>query len=313
MNALENIEAICLTGNEYLFNLKYCLHINKVPYTSTGVLAHPNRPEEFVSIEDIFNSKLDLTKYNGLGISCYANNLIAIDIDHCFSEKLKFDSIDERGKQIYDLFEPYGYIEFSFSGTGMRILLPNIDLPENYKDIYYIKNSNNQVEFYNKDSVRYVTLTGNYISNRVPMETANDELIKTIYHFLDTFMRRPITNSNLVQKAEIIDNRSVDDLMIEVRHLLFNDMGFQNNWYTHAPGSNSNESERDYYLIWKLINNITSDRDKVRELIERSPFYKSKDKKHLNKWTASNYRYFNWQFDHALKVSVEPDEQDTNI
>ena len=308
MNAVDNIEAVLRTNNEFLLNLKYCLHINKVPYRYDGAFARPNQEGDFVSLEEIMNNhlkgKLDLYRYNGLGISCKANNLIAIDVDHCFSKELDFSSIDERGKRIYEMFKGLGYIEFSFSGTGMRILLNTSIIPENYSDTYYIKNSKNQVEFYDENSIRYVTITGNYINNDLPVKEPSKDIIKC---FLDEFMLKPKSSSTSIEES--VDDSSIEDLMKEVRIHLISDPSFQHNWYTKAPGFNSNESERDYFLIAYIINHITTDRNKVREIIEKSPFYNSKDKAHINKWKRNNYYYYNFQFDGALANGIKEVEE----
>ena len=307
MNAIENIEAVLNTNNEFLIKLKYCLHINKVPYRYDGTLAKPNQEDDFVGLEEIMNNhlegKIDLNKYNGLGISCKANNLIAIDIDHCFSNKLDFSSIDERGKRVYELFKGLGYIEFSFSGTGMRILLNTSTIPDNYSDTYYIKNSKKQIEFYDENAIRYVTITGNYISNDVPVDRPSEKVIK---EFLDEFMMKPKVSSTSIEES--IDDSSIGDLMKEVKYHLIDNMSFQRNWYTKAPGFGHDESERDYFLIAYILTHITSDRNKVREIIERSPFYESKDKAHKNKWKRNNYYYYNFQFNAALINGIKEDE-----
>ena len=117
------------------------------------------------------------------------------------------------------------------------------------------------------------------------------------------FMKKPVISSLSVEES--VDDSSMEELMNKVRNRLFDDKSFQDNWFEKAPGSGSNESERDFFLISYIIQNITRDREKVRLLIEKSPFYKSKDKKHLEKWNSRDHRYYNYQFDQALKRGIK--------
>ena len=67
---------------------------------------------------------------------------------------------------------------------------------------------------------------------------------------------------------------------------------FQDVWFSKAPGSNKNESELDYSLIYYLYEYITKDVEKIKILFMESPFFKSKDRKHYQKFTKDNFKYF---------------------
>ena len=71
---------------------------------------------------------------------------------------------------------------------------------------------------------------------------------------------------------------------------------FQNLWFVPAPGSGSNESERDYEMLCYLFENVTQDKDMLKKIFEESDFFKSKDWKHVNKWKNQDYRYFNYLY-----------------
>ena len=93
------------------------------------------------------------------------------------------------------------------------------------------------------------------------------------------------------------ETRSFEDLMKIVRCHYLRNMNFQDLWFTTAPGSGKDESERDYHLVAYLFENVTQDKDLLKQIFESSRFFKTKDSKHLYKWTNQNYRYFNYLYD----------------
>lgn len=292
MSAIDIIDK--LSNNSIIFaNLKYCLVDDKKrPFKVDNTPARINEVGDFVNIEDLFQCT-DLGSYAGIGISIQASNVCAIDVDKCFSIPNDVDSADERAKYFLDLFKDVAYCEFSFSGTGLRILFRQ-PLIENYSDKYYIKNERHHLEYYQPaKSYRYVTLTGNVIyDNDVD---ANKDFLYKIYEFLNKFMRREI-KQRTVNTTEN-ETRSFEDLMKIVRYHYLRNMNFQDLWFTTAPGSGKDESERDYHLVAYLFENVTQDRDLLKQLFESSRFFKTKDSKHLYKWTNQNYRYFNYLYD----------------
>ena len=79
--------------------------------------------EDFVDIFELTNAE-NLAEYAGLGISIKASNITAIDVDHCFSEPFVFETIDERGKDIFEMFKSFSarsvYYEMEFRGVLRR-------------------------------------------------------------------------------------------------------------------------------------------------------------------------------------------------
>lgn len=295
MSALDCIERISKTS--IYKDLKYCLvSEDKIPYKIDNTKASPNKIDDFVNFDTLLTSDYLLDK-KGIGISVQFSNICGVDIDHCFSVPNDFNSGDARAVDIFNLFKDFSYIEFSFSGTGMRILFRTDDVID-YRLNYLIKNSKNQVEYYQpsygeeKTSYRYLTITGNTIVNNSiekPIKQADRE---KLYIFLNKYMKREKTLVKTNENEIVKDERSINELMKKVKVLLLKDYTFQDNWFKHAPGSGSNESERDYWLISTLYNNVTKDPDKLIEIFEKSDFYKSKDSKHKYKWHNNNYRYF---------------------
>lgn len=296
MTALDCIENI-LDTNLYLADLQYCLVTKrKLPIKIDGTAARSNVMSDFVNIEALLQCKT-LGSYAGIGISIQASNICAIDVDHCFERPFDFTSIDHRAKEIYEMFKDIAYCEFSFSGQGLRILFRQ-PVIEDYVHHYYIKNEKLQVEFYQPSkSYRYVTITGKVIAdNSVDMSEEEQSVVKD---FLDRFMKKPQVLHEV--KTSEVEVKSFEELMKDVKLFYFKNSLFQNLWFANAPGSNSNESELDFQLLSMLYENITQDKDLIRQIFEESPYFKSKDSKHINKWEYNNHRYFEYVYSNIVR------------
>ena len=300
MNLLDTLDNISKTNNS-IISLKYCLVTkDKLPFKIDGSLAKPNMIEDFVDLNTIINNlnNIKIDNYKGVGISIQASNISAIDVDHCFETPFDIKSGDNRAKELIEMFKDFAYIEFSFSGTGLRILFKT-NIIEDYSTKYYIKNANNSIEYYQPtNSFRYVTVTGKYIYNNEIKESL--ELNKNIILFLNKYMKREEK-----KKVEIYttkeETRTFEELLKLVKFHYFKDGIFQNLWFDKAPGSGSNESERDFHLVAYLYQHITQDKDLIKQLFESSPFFKSKDWKHQNKWNYQNFRYYNYLYDNIRR------------
>lgn len=283
MTAIDTILIVLSTDALVKANLKYCFHKEKVPYNGTS-LAKPDTLSDFVELD-----KLDLSlanEYSGIGISIQASKISAIDVDHCFKSPFNFDSIDARGRDIYDMFKDLTYIEFSYSGTGMRVLFKSNEII-NYKNYYMTKNSKTSCEYYYPEgSNRYVTITGRSVTeNDIGFIT---ELV--LVAFLNKYMLRP---KKLVEetKHELLPEIDTKELLM---HFIRSDKSFQDIWFSEPSGSGGNESECDYFLLSFIYKNITKNKDKVKEIFESSFFFKHKDKRHIRKWEYNDNRYFNY-------------------
>lgn len=284
MNSIDVIERLIETKLVY-YDLKYCLVTeNKLPKKINGDMAKPNNSNDFVSLSKLLECD-NLNDYAGIGISIQASNICAIDIDHCFTIPNDISSGDNRAKDILEMFKDT-YCEFSFSGTGLRILFLG-DVLNDLTEKYYIKNSKTQCEYYQPlNSYRYVTVTGNCIYNN-DVEKIDMNVIQS---FLDKYMLKPIR-----YKKKVISNYSglsEEKLFKKVKILYLNDSRFQDLWFGKAPGSGKNESELDYELLARLYENITDDENILLKIFESSPYFKSKDFKHMRKWENQNKRYY---------------------
>ena len=297
MNALDFIENIINNNNLYNANLKYCLiNKDKIPYKYNNELAKPNHKEDFIDIDTLI-SNTNINDYAGIGVSIQASHIYAIDVDKCFREPFNIDTADERAIDIIDIFKNWCYIEFSFSGTGLRLffkLEKDIDL-NLYKTKYYTKNAKTKCEFYQPlDSARYVTITGKYILNN-NIEAENSWSVEDLILFLNKYMKKEEKLNT--EKIEASDDIDIDKARKKLKYYILTDAQFQDLWFSKAPGSGADESERDYHIIKFIYINITSNKQVIKELFESSPFFKSKDNKHMFKWQQSDYRYYNYIYE----------------
>lgn len=286
-------------------DLRYCLvDEKKNPYKINGNRVLVNQYNDFTDIMTIARSNC-LDNWAGLGFSIQASNIIGIDLDHCVNEPLNINTISENARDIIDMFKDFSYIEFSFSGKGIRILLKD-DLIVDYESRFYIKNSNLGIEFYqpkydNRVSNRYLTITGNYIYDNISTKTTHKD---TILSFLNKYMRKTNIEPKNEMKAIKEDNRNIDELYKILKKGFIKDYTFGEDYLLNTKHplipTQSDESERDFRIIDYIYCNVTQDREKVKQLFEMSPFFKTKDNKHMIKWNKSNFRYFNWQFDHII-------------
>ena len=297
MNALDTLFNISRIDCLVDYPFKYCLvDEEKHPFTAAGTMARPNHEEDFCNMSDLLNLSVDaLEKYKGLGVSIQASKICAIDIDHCVSNPFDANGISPLAQDIINLFKKFAYVEFSFSGTGIRIFFQASKV-DDYEQKYYTKNSKLNVEYYYPEgSNRYVTITGRAIACNYP-RTSKVDADSALQTFLTMYMKRQHISSNH-SDCSFKDDRPVDELMKRVKFCYMTDFNFQNLWFDAAPGSGHDESERDYHLVAYIYDYVTKDKDKIKQIFEQSPFYKTKDWKHMSKWQKQDFRYFNYLYD----------------
>ena len=286
MNAIDTLESI-VNSKLSSEDLKFCLvDERKHPFRFDDQPARPNRVDDFVDIDVLFQCT-NLEAYAGVGISVQASKIFAIDVDHCFEEAFNSSTISDLARKLLERFKNT-YCEFSFSGRGMRILFRS-NLIENYSDVYYIKNSKLGLEFYQPStSYRYVTVTGRSLTNNSIIN------IDDLSDFLNEYMKKPERKHEITEVEK--ETRTFEELRKLVKHKYLRDFQFQDLWFTKAPGSGKDESERDYHLVAYLYENITKDKALIKQLFEDSEFFKTKDSKHVHKWTNMDFRYFEYLY-----------------
>lgn len=299
MSALDCLERLADTNipNE---DLRYCLASKeKIPHKIDGTRASTDNYEDFVTFDEVLSSSL-LEEFAGLGISIQASKIIAIDLDHCVEEPLNIHTANQQTLDIIDLFKDFAYIEFSFSGKGIRILTRQHEI-ENYRNNYYIKNSNLGIEFYQPafDGVvsnRYVTITGNTIYDN-SLNTENDYTDRLKF-FLDKYMKKENKHVDIKTVKNINPDKTIDQLRRILKRWLIVDQSFQDDWFKdgiHPTKADKDESERDFRILTFLYTHITTDDEKIRTLFEESIFFKTKDGSHIKKWEYNDHRYFKYQ------------------
>jgi len=292
MSARDTLKLINTT-NLISAGLKYCLvSTDKLPFKINGKILQPNNINDFVSLKELEDCKI-LDDFAGIGISIQGSNICAIDVDHCFSVPFDQKSADRRALDVIEKFKNIAYIEFSFSGTGLRLLFKH-PLIECYSRLFYIKNSKNQIEYYEPSkSYRYVTLTGRSIINNNIHECPDSIL----YNFLNTYMLKPIKDDRSEILSPKIETRSFEEIFENVKYHYLTNHVFQDRWFGKAPGAGKDESERDYYIINYIYTNITQDKKMIKQIFESSPYFKSKDHQHVYKWNYNDNRYLNFIYD----------------
>lgn len=296
MSAIDIINNILYNNNLSTYQFKYCLVTkDKIPYTINNTMVKPNNVQDFCDLYDLV-SCMSLDDYVGIGISIQASNICAIDVDHCFEKPFDINTCDDRGKQIIELFKNKAYIEYSFSGTGLRLLF-KADNIKNYIENYYIKNDKTHCEFYQPSNpARYVTITGKFIYNNPVINDATNEL----HDFLDTFMKRQYKLSLNQNITDTEENRSYETLMKLVKSLYRKNFFFQDIWFDTKHLSDykgqSLESHKDFTLCKYLYDHITKNKDMLKKIFESSPYFKTKDQKHIYKWEYNNNRYYNYMY-----------------
>lgn len=293
MSAFEVVERLADT-TLLAANLRYCVvDDRKTPLKIDGTPARVNVVDDFVDFESLLTCNLE--DYAGVGISIQASEVCAIDVDKCFAVPNDISTADERAKFVIDLFKDDAYIEFSFSGRGLRVLFRQ-DIITDYSKTWYIKNQMVDIEYYQPaKSCRYVTVTGNTIANN--LVDASYSFMDKIETFLNKYMRRPEHRRSNATTQQVEETRSLDELMKLVRVHYLKNGRFQDIWFTNAPGSGKDESERDYYLLAFLFENVTQDKEMLRKVFEQSPFFKTKDRHHIYKWEYNEHRYYNYIYD----------------
>lgn len=228
----------------------------KEPFNlATGYHAKSNDESTFSTYPVLLNNIHKYLKFEnnkqvgGIGLGIF-RGYSAIDIDHCIDEN---GTISEMARDIIDFCQ--SYTEYSPSGTGIRIIFKTqvrID-----KDVYYIKNSNNNLEIYiSNNTNKFVTITGNKLSGDIINEV-------DITYILDKYMKKGSFN---------------------LEKVLAKDEKLASLWNKKAPGSGSDESETDMALCCKLAFYLKNDELEIKKYFEMSPYFKSKDDAHKKKW-----------------------------
>lgn len=274
----------------------------KVPYdVVTGGYARSNDKSTFHSFTQALSKMHQFYGFNennkmtgGLGLGIF-NGYSAVDIDKCRDPET--GELNELAKEIIDYCG--SYTEISPSKTGIRILFKTKSVID--KKNYYINNTKLGLEIYiSENTNKFVTITGDTIY-------PNDIREVNLDYILDEYMRKhPI-------RTELITSVNIDARIIKA---LEKDKKLIKLWNTVAPGRGSNESELDLALCNKLAFYVNGDYNKINEAFIESPYFKSKDDAHKDKWmNRDDYREMTIEKSiHAIEEisGAQLDENDLN-
>ena len=264
-------------GQEY--NI-FCTHKDKVPTHGT----HVDDMETYHTFSECL--KL-MSPGEGLGIGLFGN-LCGIDIDHCIDNGV----ISSAAQEILDYFDG-GYVEKSFSGTGIHLLFFCKEQHKYQK--YYTKMNEKHLldkgitgigglELYQgRIDNRYLTLTGNAISAKSNNYTVSP---KKLISFLDKYFVRP--PAPVVTHAAFTSSDAEDVAWF--------------NWARHKKpdrlmelasktptGSGGTESEDDLIFMSELAFWCNKNPLVMRKAFESSYYYRHKDDYHIRKWARKDY------------------------
>lgn len=242
------------------------VEMSKMPFnvlTKKG--AKSNDSSTFVSypvmlqyLNEYLNVDENGVQRGGVGLGVF-NGFSAIDIDHCVDSN---GTLSSMAKDIVDYCQ--SYTEYSPSKTGIRIIFKTKKKID--KSRYYINNSSIGLEIYiSENTNKFVTITGNRLN-----DTLSDVNNVDVQWILDKYMVR-------------------DSKFFDLNEILKKDAKLRSLWYSNAPGSHSDESNRDQALCCKLAYYCKGDATKIAQLFVQSPYYQSKDDAHKAKWAREDY------------------------
>lgn len=125
----------------------------KIPFMPNNNPAKSNDPTTWNDFKTIISSHESNQHFTGIGF-CLSDNLVGIDLDHIIDRAT--GEFKQQAQEIIDKFSST-YIEFSPSGDGLHIFcLGHV--------VRTGKGTKNKwVELYNKESPRYLTVTGDLL------------------------------------------------------------------------------------------------------------------------------------------------------
>lgn len=232
----------------------------KVPYQVNGCKALPNNPSTFTTFDTALKS---VRKFDGLGIGIF-NGLSAIDIDHCVD---KDGNLSELAENIVALFKG-SYVEYSPSGTGLRILF----LTSNFqydKVKYYINNQSLGLEVYVASATnKYVTVTGDVLNDGDVIDATEQLQI-----LLDRYMLHPkLGSANKIVPAQ---SYLSDESVLQKASCSRNSERFNALWNGEVPEGKS-PSEADMALCSMLAFWCGKDIEQMDRLFRRSKLMRDK-------------------------------------
>ncbi len=239
---------------------------------------------------------------NGIGIILerLSNGLAlaGIDIDHK-------DINDFIVQDILGIMDTYAEASPSGSGIHLLFLVDTSKLPENFKEVYYMKNPHNNVECYVAGLTnRFLTFTENVIVDK-PINERTQQLLQ----FLNTYMHRDINFDGADEVTEsndnLIENNSVpiSNLVVlnTIRRISKDDKFDRLFSDGDTSEYNGDASAADMALTTILAYYIGPNPERIDNLMKQSALYRVKwDRTDYKEMTIKkaiqncNGKFFNW-------------------
>ena len=241
----------------------------KVPYTPKGDRASVSDPATWSTFEAVIGAYERIGSYDGLGL-VLQGDIGAIDIDDCIGPD---GDLSEMARDIVKTMD--SYTEISPSGKGLRIffIAPGFSYD---KVRFYLKNSSIGLEVYiAKATKRYLTVTGDSLSNWPIAERAEQ-----LTAVLEAYMQR----SEKQQKGPAGAGCSIltDEEVIEKALLAANGARFEalvsGDTKGYASHSEADQGLCNYLAFW-----CGGDKDQMDRLFRVSGLYREK-------WEREDYR-----------------------
>ena len=240
-----------------------------------------NQKDKFNHLDKVL--PLTSSKY-GIGFGIF-DTFGAIDLDHWLNDEGKL-LLDDFSKIVSDIVKSLNtYTEKSPSGTGLHLYFKIKGMkmnPEEFSKKYYTnrrinKETNQGIEVYLSGMTKkYLTITGDKLGQKDFREITFEELEPILEKYMKRFSSVKTNNPSIVtnQGDFLKIGLEKDNLLND----LFND-----------TSHNGNESEEDMRLLTKLSYYCNKDSQAIREAFESSPYFRTKDEEHLQKWNREDY------------------------
>lgn len=239
---------------------------------------------------DYKTAKVQVDDGSAGGIGLIFNN-ITLDNGRTFA--IAGIDIDHRNLEdpvVQDVISRMGtYAEKSPSGNGIHLLflVDETKLPENFKDVFYIKNPQNKIEAYVASITnRFFTFTENIICDE-PLNERTEQFLQ----FLNTYMRRNVDSSNNNEETAS-DTVQIENNLIPCSNQFILDTiakvsgsdKFERLFYEGDTSDyNGDHSSADMGLASILAYYVGPNPDRIDNLMRQSMLYREK-------WERPDYR-----------------------
>ncbi|TDF66492.1 hypothetical protein E1J61_09410 [Cupriavidus sp. L7L] len=235
----------------------------KPPLQANGQYAKPNDPTTWATFEEV-RTAYEGGRFDGIGMMLRDGNC-GIDLDHVLSID---DSLEPWAQQIVEQFDG-AYVEYSPSGDGLHILVKGT-LPRCGKS-----GPDNRLEFYDKGSPRYFTVTGHVFGAAANEVTNKQEAIDWLSKQYTKASAANEVDSNVLPLTQSSNGDLGDEAILARATRAGNSEKFTK-LFTYGDWSGyGSQSDADQALA-NLLAYWTQDADQIDRLFRESALIRSK-------------------------------------